>query len=60
VLTLVLRALRAPEGTDVTSPEDYRADQGDPRVRDKVGDNVGDNVGDHEGDQVGGVPEVVV
>jgi SSS family solute:Na+ symporter len=34
VLTLVLRALKTPEGTDVTSPEDYRADQGDPRVRD--------------------------
>jgi solute:Na+ symporter, SSS family len=34
VVTLVLRALKAPEGTDVTLPEDYRADEGDPRVRD--------------------------
>jgi SSS family solute:Na+ symporter len=36
VLTAVLRALKAPEGDDVTLPEDYRADQGDPRVRDQV------------------------
>jgi solute:Na+ symporter, SSS family len=34
VLTLVFRALKAPEGGDVTLPEDYRADEGDPRVRD--------------------------
>jgi SSS family solute:Na+ symporter len=32
VLTLVLRAVRAPAGTDVTQPEDYWADEGDPRV----------------------------
>jgi SSS family solute:Na+ symporter len=36
VLTAVLRAVRAPDGDDVTLPEDYRADQGDPRVRDQV------------------------
>jgi SSS family solute:Na+ symporter len=34
VLTAVLRAVKAPDGDDVTLPEDYRADQGDPRVRD--------------------------
>jgi SSS family solute:Na+ symporter len=34
VLTAVLRALKAPEGDDVTRPEDYRADEGDARVRD--------------------------
>jgi len=32
VLTLVLRAVRAPEGTDQTIPADYFADEGDPRV----------------------------
>lgn len=36
VLTLILRAVNAPAGDDVTLPEDYRADQGDPRVRDLV------------------------
>jgi SSS family solute:Na+ symporter len=36
VLTAVLRALKAPDGVDVTLPEDYRADQGDPRARDQV------------------------
>jgi len=30
--TVVLRALRAPAGTDVTEPADYWADAGDPRV----------------------------
>ena len=34
VLTLVLRAVKAPAGADVTTAEDYRADAGDPRVRD--------------------------
>ncbi|HET8614582.1 MAG TPA: sodium:solute symporter [Actinomycetales bacterium] len=34
VVTVVLRALRAPAGDDVTLPEDYRADAGDPRVKD--------------------------
>ena len=34
VLTAVLRALKAPAGEDITLTEDYRADQGDPRVRD--------------------------
>jgi SSS family solute:Na+ symporter len=34
VLTLVLRALKVPEGQDETRPDDYRADAGDPRVRD--------------------------
>jgi SSS family solute:Na+ symporter len=30
--TLLLRAAKAPAGTDVTEPEDYWADAGDPRV----------------------------
>ncbi len=34
VLTVVLRAAKVPDGTDETRPEDYRADAGDPRVRD--------------------------
>ena len=33
VLTLILRARRAPEGTDETIPADYFADAGDPRVQ---------------------------
>ncbi|WP_295699799.1 sodium:solute symporter, partial [Lapillicoccus sp.] len=32
VATLVLRAVDAPAGTDVTIPADYFADEGDPRV----------------------------
>ncbi|GAB3876144.1 monocarboxylate uptake permease MctP [Terrabacter terrigena] len=32
VLTLVLRAVKAPEGVDETVPADYFADAGDPRV----------------------------
>ncbi|MEU6401293.1 monocarboxylate uptake permease MctP [Streptomyces sp. NPDC046985] len=32
VLTLVLRAVKAPEGVDETAPEDYTADAGDPGV----------------------------
>jgi solute:Na+ symporter, SSS family len=32
VLTLILRALRTPEGVDQTTPDDYYADAGDPRV----------------------------
>jgi len=32
VLTLVFRALKVPEGTDQTSPEDYKADAGDAGV----------------------------
>ena len=32
VLTFVLKALKAPEGVDETSPEDYTADAGDPGV----------------------------
>jgi SSS family solute:Na+ symporter len=32
VLTVILRALKAPAGVDVTEPEDYWADAGDPRV----------------------------
>jgi SSS family solute:Na+ symporter len=31
--TLLLRAVRAPAGQDVTEPEDYWADAGDPRVQ---------------------------
>jgi len=32
VLTFALRAGRAPEGVDATTPDDYHADEGDPRV----------------------------
>jgi SSS family solute:Na+ symporter len=32
VLTVILRALKAPEGRDATVPDDYHADEGDPRV----------------------------
>jgi solute:Na+ symporter, SSS family len=34
VLTLVLRALKVPEGVDSTHPTDYLADVGDPGVKD--------------------------
>jgi solute:Na+ symporter, SSS family len=34
VLTFVFRALKAPDGVDVTVPRDYRADAGDPSVHD--------------------------
>jgi solute:Na+ symporter, SSS family len=33
VLTLVLRAVRTPPGRDQTTPDDYYADEGDPRVQ---------------------------
>ncbi|MGW3404816.1 monocarboxylate uptake permease MctP, partial [Streptomyces zhihengii] len=33
VLTFVLRALKAPDGVDETSPSDYTADAGDPGVK---------------------------
>jgi SSS family solute:Na+ symporter len=33
VLTLILRATRVPEGADGTTPDDYFADEGDPRVQ---------------------------
>ncbi|MET7620872.1 monocarboxylate uptake permease MctP [Streptomyces sp. NPDC005408] len=33
VLTFVLRAMKAPEGVDETSPSDYTADAGDPGVK---------------------------
>jgi SSS family solute:Na+ symporter len=33
VLTVVMRALKAPEGEDITVPADYRADAGDARSR---------------------------
>ncbi|WP_433829016.1 monocarboxylate uptake permease MctP [Actinoplanes sp. CA-015351] len=32
IVTLVLRAAKTPEGVDATSPDDYLADEGDPRV----------------------------
>jgi SSS family solute:Na+ symporter len=32
VLTIALRAGKAPEGADATKPDDYYADEGDPRV----------------------------
>jgi SSS family solute:Na+ symporter len=34
VLTVVFRAVKLPEGTDQTSPEDYKADAGDAGVQD--------------------------
>ncbi|MET8556685.1 monocarboxylate uptake permease MctP [Streptomyces sp. NPDC004959] len=34
VLTLVLRAVKAPDGVDETQPSDYVADAGDPGVKD--------------------------
>jgi len=33
VLTLILRAVKAPEGLDKTIPADYFADEGDPKVK---------------------------
>ena len=33
VLTFVLRAAKAPDGIDETSPSDYTADAGDPGVQ---------------------------
>ena len=36
VLTLVLRAVKAPEGTDETKPSDYSADAGDPGVQEEL------------------------
>jgi solute:Na+ symporter, SSS family len=32
VLTLIFRALKAPEGVDATQPDDYYAEEGDPRI----------------------------
>jgi SSS family solute:Na+ symporter len=32
IVTLVLRAAKAPAGVDATQPADYFADEGDPRV----------------------------
>ena len=34
VLTFVFRALKVPDGKDSTHPTDYRADAGDPGVKD--------------------------
>jgi solute:Na+ symporter, SSS family len=34
IATLVLRAMKAPEGEDRTQPDEYFADRGDPRVHD--------------------------
>lgn len=36
VLTFVLRALKAPEGVDETSPADYTADSGEPGVKEEL------------------------
>src|SRR5262249_1936298 len=33
LLTLLFRAMRLPEGVDATTPDDYYADEGDPRLR---------------------------
>jgi solute:Na+ symporter, SSS family len=32
LVTLVLRAMKTPEGVDGTQPDDYFADEGDPRL----------------------------
>ncbi len=32
LVTLILRAVKAPDGVDRTVPDDYFADEGDPRV----------------------------
>ncbi|MEU4691014.1 monocarboxylate uptake permease MctP [Actinoplanes sp. NPDC023714] len=32
LVTLILRALKTPQGTDHTAPDDYFADEGDPRI----------------------------
>lgn len=37
LLTVALRAFTVADGTDLTTPADYRADAGDPRVRDLSG-----------------------
>ncbi len=34
IATVVLRAMKVPDGVDVTKPDEYFADQGDPRLRD--------------------------
>jgi len=34
VATLLFRAMRVPDGVDATHPDEYFADQGDPRLRD--------------------------
>jgi SSS family solute:Na+ symporter len=31
-VTLALRALKTPDGVDGTTPDDYFADEGDPRI----------------------------
>ncbi|MCA1480773.1 hypothetical protein I6F37_38250, partial [Bradyrhizobium sp. NBAIM08] len=36
VLTLLFRALKTSNGTDITVQSDYFADRGDPRVSDTV------------------------
>ncbi|GAA2400736.1 sodium:solute symporter family protein [Streptomyces glaucosporus] len=36
VMTVVLRAVKAPEGADQTSPGDYTADAGDPGVQEEL------------------------
>jgi SSS family solute:Na+ symporter len=32
VVTLILRAMKTPDGVDGTEPDDYYADEGDPRL----------------------------
>jgi SSS family solute:Na+ symporter len=32
VVTLILRAMKTPDGVDITTRDDYFADEGDPRV----------------------------
>ncbi len=36
VLTVILRAVKAPDGVDETHPSDYRADAGDPGVKEEL------------------------
>ena len=32
IVTFILRAMKTPDGADVTNPDDYFADEGDPRI----------------------------
>ncbi|BAL86552.1 putative sodium:solute symporter [Actinoplanes missouriensis 431] len=44
VVTLALRAIKTPEGTDHTAPDDYFADEGDPRIEKHRDDTTVDTI----------------
>ncbi|MEU8241425.1 monocarboxylate uptake permease MctP [Actinoplanes missouriensis] len=44
LVTLALRAIKTPEGTDRTTPDDYFADEGDPRIEKHRDDTTVDTV----------------